>query len=77
MPASTCYTRFCKPARALLLAAVTLLPCAPLFAHHSAALFYSMGEKITLKGEVTRFNFRNPHAIVDLLVKNDKGESER
>jgi hypothetical protein len=60
-----------------MLAAVTLLPCAPLFAHHSAALFYSMGQKITLKGEVTRFNFRNPHAIVDLLVKNDKGESER
>ena len=45
-------------------------------AHHSAALFYEMGQRISLKGEVTRWNFRNPHAIVELLVKNDKGEVE-
>jgi hypothetical protein len=45
-------------------------------AHHSAALFYDMGARITLKGEVMRWNFRNPHAILDLDVKNAKGEIE-
>lgn len=46
-------------------------------AHHSAALFYSMDARITLKGEVARFNFRNPHAILELMVTNEKGEVER
>jgi hypothetical protein len=43
-------------------------------AHHSAALFYSSSERITLQGEVARFNFRNPHAILELLVTNENGE---
>lgn len=45
-------------------------------AHHSAALFYDMGVRITLKGQVKRWNFRNPHAILELEVKNAKGETE-
>jgi len=45
-------------------------------AHHSAAVFYDMGTRITLKGEIKRWNFRNPHAIVELDFKNDKGEIE-
>ena len=44
--------------------------------HHSAALFYEMGARIQLKGEVKRWNFRNPHAIVELDVKNAMGEIE-
>ncbi len=44
------------------------------WAHHSAALFYSSSERITLQGEVARFNFRNPHAILELLVTNENGE---
>ena len=58
----------------LLALGTTLAPLAQ--AHHSAVLFYNMGERITLKGEVTRFNFRNPHAIVELLVTNEQGEVE-
>jgi hypothetical protein len=51
--------------------------CAPpAAAHHSGALFYQMGARIQLKGEVKRWNFRNPHAILELDVKNDKGEIE-
>lgn len=45
-------------------------------AHHSAALFYEIGARISLKGEVKRWNFRNPHAILELDVKNAKGEIE-
>ena len=58
---------------ALLMSAVAT----PARAHHSGALFYEMGERITLKGEVARFNFRNPHAILELLVENEDGEIER
>lgn len=61
---------------AMLAGMVGLLPMGAL-AHHSGALFYTMGERITLTGEVARFNFRNPHAIVELLVENDNGEIER
>jgi hypothetical protein len=46
-------------------------------AHHSAALFYGSSERITLQGEVARFNFRNPHAILELLVTNENGEVVR
>jgi len=77
MIALSSYTRPLKAACVLLCAFATLLESAPLYAHHSAALFYSMGKTITLKGEIARFNFRNPHAIVELMVKNDKGELER
>lgn len=49
----------------------------PAQAHHSAALFYSMDARITLQGEVARFNFRNPHAILELMVAGENGEMVR
>jgi DNA/RNA endonuclease YhcR with UshA esterase domain len=60
----------------VLLALQCVLP-APAQAHHSAALFYTMDKRITVKGEVARFSFRNPHAILELVVKDDKGETIR
>ena len=72
----TTLRRLASPAViALLVLALVEAPAA--LAHHSAALFYEMAQRITLKGEVTRWNFRNPHAIVELMVKNDKGDIER
>jgi DNA/RNA endonuclease YhcR with UshA esterase domain len=62
---------------ALIATLLCITLAAPLAsAHHSGALFYNMGARITLKGEVKRWNFRNPHAILELDVKNDKGEIE-
>jgi len=62
---------------AVMAALLCIMLAAPVAsAHHSAALFYDMGARITLKGEVMRWNFRNPHAILDLDVKNAKGEIE-
>jgi hypothetical protein len=43
-------------------------------AHHSPALFYNMDNRVALTGVVQRFNFRNPHAIVELIVTNEAGE---
>lgn len=45
-------------------------------AHHSFALFYAGGQTVTIKGVVTRFNFRNPHAIIELTVVTDEGKEE-
>ena len=72
----TALHRLARPA-ALAVLALALVEAPVVLAHHSAALFYEMGGKrLTLKGEVKRWNFRNPHAIVELDVKNDKGEIE-
>ena len=61
----------------IAVASMALVEAPLALAHHSAALFYEMGgQRITLKGVVMRWNFRNPHAIVELDVKNDKGEIE-
>lgn len=61
----------------LVLALAGITGSTAALAHHSGALFYSMGERITLTGEVARFNFRNPHAIVELLVTDENGEVVR
>jgi len=60
----------------VLLCSSTLL-CLDVSAHHSGALFYTMGERITLTGTVESFNFRNPHAIVILQVTGADGTIER
>jgi len=50
----------------------------PVFAHHSGAMFYNReGGTITINGEVQRFNFANPHAIVVLSVTTEDGEEQR
>ena len=63
----------------LLSLAITLFSLLPsaATAHHSAALFYSMGDRISLQGEVISFNFRNPHAILELQVTDENGTTVR
>jgi hypothetical protein len=63
--------------RSLLLLASLLTFSAELVAHHSAALFYESGARVTLKGEVARFSFRNPHAILELMVTDENGQTVR
>lgn len=52
-----------------------LLLAGPLLAHHSQAV-YDEDTLITLKGTVTQFEFVNPHVIIHLDVKDDKGNTE-
>lgn len=50
----------------------------PAEAHHSGAMFYNReGATITVTGKVLRFNFANPHAIVELEVADESGENQR
>jgi hypothetical protein len=42
------------------------------FAHHGLAVF-DQTKPLTLHGTVTEFHFTNPHCIVDVAVKDEKG----
>jgi hypothetical protein len=61
---------------AIWAAAVGFLTIAgPVFAHHGTAA-YDTTQEITVKGIVTDFQFINPHTLILLDVKNEKGEVE-
>ena len=49
-----------------------ILACAPLFAHHSFAMF-DYDHRITLTGTVTKFEWTNPHAYIELDVADPGG----
>ena len=49
---------------------------APLLAHHGEAN-YDTGKTVAVKGTVSEFDFINPHVLITLDVKNDKGEIEK
>jgi len=53
----------------LALIAVT---AAPVFAHHSFAM-YDHSRTVTLKGEVTKFQWTNPHGYLEIDVKQKDG----
>ncbi len=57
-----------------LAASVLLLPVL-LLAHHGQAA-YDVTQTVTIKGTVTNFKFNNPHCIVSLDVKDDKGQKQ-
>lgn len=46
-------------------------------AHHSGAMYYDSDARISITGDVARFNFRNPHAIVELDVESANGTTQR
>ena len=49
-----------------------LLVTAPVFAHHSLAL-YDMTNPVTVEGVVERLEWTNPHAHLYVNVRDDKG----
>ena len=54
-----------------------LLSAAPLsYGHHSFAVHYDSKKVITLAGVAKKFRFTNPHGILELEVKGDKGEMQ-
>ena len=52
---------------------VALMAAAQLFAHHSFAAEFDGNKRVTLKGTVTKVDWRNPHIYVYLKVKDDRG----
>jgi hypothetical protein len=60
----------------LVVTFVTLLVSAPLFAQHGEAN-YDTDKVTSVKGTVSDFQFINPHTLITVDVKNDKGEIEK
>jgi Family of unknown function (DUF6152) len=55
--------------------AVLLLVAAPIFAHHGTSA-YDTSKLTTVKGTVTDFQFNNPHVMISVETKDDKGKIE-
>jgi len=55
--------------------AVLLIFSAPAFGHHGTSA-YDTTKLTTVKGTVTDFQFNNPHVIISVLAKDDKGKVE-
>ncbi len=60
----------------LLITFAAFVASAPLFAHHGEAN-YDTDKTVSVKGTITKFEFINPHTLITLDVKNDKGEMEQ
>ena len=58
--------------RTLGVALGLLIVSVPLFAHHANAVF-DVGKRITVKGTVTEWFWANPHCLLRLDVKDDRG----
>ena len=56
----------------IALVVVLLLP-GSLFAHHGRGATYDMKTRITLKGAVSRIDWRNPHVVIYMDVKEPDG----
>lgn len=58
------------------LVAAILASGIPAIAHHSNPLYFDMSRAITLEGEIQRLEWINPHILLYLQSKNEKGELE-
>jgi hypothetical protein len=48
----------------------------PVWAHHSAAVFYQLDKMITVEGTVKSYNLGNPHARIYMTVKGADGKEQ-
>jgi len=60
--------------KSLIVVSGFVLAAAQLFAHHSFAAEFDGNKRVTLKGTVTKVDWRNPHIYVYLNVKDDTGK---
>ena len=60
-------------AAVLLSLLTTLAP--PLRRDHGRGSTYDMNKRVTLKGVVSRVDWRNPHVVIYMDVKDDAGKS--
>jgi hypothetical protein len=57
----------------IAIAGFAMAAAAQLFAHHSFAAEFDANKRVTLKGKVTKVDWRNPHIYLYLNVKDDRG----
>ncbi|MGA2718216.1 MAG: DUF6152 family protein [Candidatus Acidiferrales bacterium] len=61
-----------KTLAAIVILAACFAAAGPLFAHHGVS-GYAVGKTVSITGIVTDFQFINPHAIIYMDAKDDKG----
>jgi len=61
----------------LMLAAAVTFAAAPAMSHHSFAAVYDAEQEVTIEGKVVQFQYRNPHSVLHVLAKDDKGAEKR
>src|ERR1700676_1017141 len=54
---------------------ILLMVAAPIFAHHGTSA-YDTTKLTTVKGTVMDFQFNNPHVVISVETKDDKGKVE-
>jgi hypothetical protein len=57
----------------ILVPLLALVCAVPVLAHHAEAPFYDMNKNVSIKGTVTKWQFRNPHPFLFVEVVDDKG----
>ena len=60
----------------LATAFLVLVSAASSQAHHSFAATYFVDQKITVKGTLVQFEYRNPHSFIKLEGPDDKGVTQ-
>jgi len=60
--------------RVSILLFVLSIAALPLYGHHGRGATYDMKKRITLKGTVARVDWRNPHVVIWMDVKDDTGK---
>ena len=56
--------------------AVLLVTAASLHAHHSVAAGFDMDKSVTVVGTITKMEWRNPHALLTIDVKDEQGQMQ-
>ena len=56
------------------LVALIALASVPVFAHHGRGATYDMKKRVTLKGTVSKVEWRNPHVIIYMDVRDADGK---
>jgi hypothetical protein len=59
-----------------VLSVVAMMISAPALAHHGTAS-YDTSKTVTVKGTVSDFQFSNPHVLIFMDVKDDKGNVQK
>ena len=55
---------------------IVVFSAASLLAHHSAAAAYDVGKHITLKGTVSKLEWKNPHIFYYIDVRDESGKMQ-
>ena len=62
--------------RTLVVSTILLLVSGTVWAHHAMLADFALDKPITLKGTVTKMEWKNPHGWIYLDVKRDDGKVE-